>query len=569
MTRIRQLKSRGRFALALTVLVTASLALVGGGHSQDAAASGVAQLSLASIERYPRLPQPFYMRNWREVARKLDGFVFDYDAKGEFFPMIWRDTAQRNHPQDTWGIPSYLGDNRQRGESHESITAIGAVLGSSLVGIRKDTGRYNHVRELLNYENLDNGMGVVLNLTRTTTGSNWYDLFPGMMFTAVSSLYPDDEALAAATRRTASRWREAVTALRAISDPPKFDFTYFDFTTMKPVLKQWVEPDASAGLAWLQFMQHARFGDAAALEAVDACLRFLEALPEDRSPFYEVMLPYGALVAARMNAEHGRNYNVRKYLHWIFEGYNYARPAWNVTGERWGNYDVHGLMSGVSDTVRYAFAFNTFNLAGALVPMLRYDQRFARIFGRWMLNLANNSKAFYPYYLPADNQGTPEYRERYANVFAYEGLRAKWGLDEPFATADSRRFGWAKTDFGIYGSVYVGMLGAMVKPTNDPRIFGFDLNATDFNAPRAYPTTLYYNPYAQARTVRLEVGAQPRSLYDTVEQRFVAENVTGSVAVTLEPDRSRIIVVTPASPLERRDGRTLVDGVVVDYRSAR
>jgi hypothetical protein len=48
----------------------------------------------------------------------------------------------------------------------------------------------------------------------------------------------------------------------------------------------------------------------------------------------------------------------------------------------------------------YAFAMNTFEQIGALVPLVRYDSRFARAIGKWVLNAANASRLFYPNFLP-------------------------------------------------------------------------------------------------------------------------------------------------------------------------
>ena len=42
----------------------------------------------------------------------------------------------------------------------------------------------------------------------------------------------------------------------------------------------------------------------------------------------------------------------------------------------------------------YAFAMNTFYPASTYVPMVRYDQSYARAVGKWVLNIANNARYF-------------------------------------------------------------------------------------------------------------------------------------------------------------------------------
>ena len=78
-------------------------------------------------------------------------------------------------------------------------------------------------------------------------------------------------------------------------------------------------------------------------------------------------------------------------------------------------------------THAHAFAMNTFEWAGALVPLARYDARYARAIGKWMLNLASASRLFYPNALPADHQDNRAWADKYDPNYCitYEGLRRK------------------------------------------------------------------------------------------------------------------------------------------------
>ena len=82
---------------------------------------------------------------------------------------------------------------------------------------------------------------------------------------------------------------------------------------------------------------------------------------------------------------------------------------WGAIVGTWGGYDVDGLIGEVNGTNDYAFLMNTFEQVGALVPLVRYDDRFARAIGKWVLNAANAARLFYTNYLPDQNQDSEEW----------------------------------------------------------------------------------------------------------------------------------------------------------------
>jgi hypothetical protein len=227
---------------------------------------------------------------------------------------------------------------------------------------------------------------------------------------------------------------------------------------------------------------------------------------------------------------------------------------------------------------------NTFAQAGALVPLIRYDPRFAHAIGKWMLNLANAARLFYPRELPESHQSSAFWRGDPGGVIAYEGLRREWDGKSPYATGDPLVMKWGpETDLALYGSSYAGFLGGIVRTTNVEGILALDCLATDFFRAPAYPTYLVYNPHRSVREVRLPLGelqigdcrlqiagsrvsARRYDLYDAVSHRFVARGVSGTVRVRVPGDRAVVLVVTPAKGKLTRDGGKLaVDGVVVDY----
>ena len=228
----------------------------------------------------------------------------------------------------------------------------------------------------------------------------------------------------------------------------------------------------------------------------------------------------------------------------------------------------------MNDGGGYAFLMNTYVLGGTVVPLVRYDERYARAVGKWMLNAMNAARLFYPDELPADMQSCPGWKSDPPNVIAYEGLRRRGPKGQsPYACGDAVRFKWGNTDYGIYGSGFVGMFAGIINPPapgDDAMMPQLDLLACDFFRDKAYPSYLYYNPYDERREVTVAVGNSPVDVYDAVRNAYVARNVTGSAKVGLDGDSAAVLVLAPAGGKESFNGRkTLVDGVVIDYDNGR
>jgi hypothetical protein len=524
------------------------------------------QRSIPCVDLMSNIPAGFKLKDWRALARAYDRRIFDFKARGQFLPFVWLDDSRINIDGPTFGLPSYAGLPNATGDNHEGVNCMGAILGATVAGIDKSRQAHDYVSMCEAYFNKKNGSRLVLNnMDQPTGGSFWYEIWPGMVFDAIADRYPHLGRLDAILRETSLRWATAVRALTGPDGIPNFDHTAFDFNTMQPVDNgKWKEPDAAAGLAWMEYVAWIRSRDRRCLDSADACLRFLDA--RKPNPFYEVMMPYGALAAARANAELGRNYNVDKMLNWCF-GISDCRGGWGVMVGNWGGIDCSGLLGSVDDGGGYSFAMNTFATAGALVPLVRYDPRYARAIGKWMLHVASAARLFYADELPPDHQSSSFWTGDPECVIAYEGLRHDWQGLGPYATGDPIRLHWGpKTDRGLYGSSYVGLLGGIVGRTSDPKILALDCLATDFFHAPAYPTRLCYNPYTVAKRVALELGTHPRDLYDAVSRRFLARGVAGRACIRIPADRAVLVVAAPAGGrVTRRANRVLIDGVVVAY----
>jgi hypothetical protein len=337
-------------------------------------------------------------------------------------------------------LPAYVGGPREP----EAINFLAAVVSGSLIGLDMRNHR-GHDWVAMGANFYSQQEGVYVNRLGASTGKSfWYDVFPNVLFYQVNALYPNDAARDRQALSVARKWHEACVALGGGTDPrtlPNFDHTGFSLTTMQPTEAGWIEPEAAAGIAWLEYMGWVRFKDPRFKVAADWAIQSLEDRPADKSPLYEVLLPYGALAAARMNAETGSHYDVGKLVNQCFEprGRPQARPGWGVISDRWQNCDVHGLVGSTTDGNGYAFAMNTFEWAGAIVPIARYDTRYAHDVGKWILNLANAARLFYPNVHDARHQSSYAWSAAHdrKSAIAYEGIR-KWKRGAAVARADYR-----------------------------------------------------------------------------------------------------------------------------------
>jgi hypothetical protein len=113
----------------------------------------------------------------------------------------------------------------------------------------------------------------------------------------------------------------------------------------------------------------------------------------------------------------------------------------------------------------------------------------------------------------------------------------------------------------------VGIFGSIIRPTDVAGILQLDLLATDFFRDKAWPSFLYYNPYAEEKTIHLELGDTAVAIYNTITHTFVTRKAQGSYAVTLPARSSAVLVFTPVNGKEVLKLRKFwVDDVVVDHR---
>jgi hypothetical protein len=722
---------RHSFPSILRSLCVAGAMFGGGSSAYLAQAKDGGPGAIRRVEQMPNFPQPFSLRDWRQVTRDYLDFVFDFDKQGTHLPLVrWEDKSKTM----IW-MPAYVGSK----DGTESINYLAAIVSGSLVGLDMRTYRGHDWMALATnfYNSAD---GIFLDWPKGQSGSSfWYDVLPNVLFCQLAGLYPDEAGMQGRMLSVAERWYQACVALTGSVRPPalpNFDHTGFNLRTMRSFDNgERIEPEGGAGIAWLEYMAWQKSKDPRFLKAADWSIQSLERKSVDANPLYEVLLPYAALTAVRMNAELGRKYDVAKLVNWCFDPRPrpQARPNWGVITGSWSGLDVDGLVGSATDGGGYAFAMNTFQYVGTLAPLARYDSRYAHDIGKWILNAASAARLFYSNAHDPDHQSSYAWSSTYdpKSVIAYEGLR-KWKrssasvalgensdgtgkvlqgnfssthfyqedppqvevleetsvgnrarLDhvwefelpdcpERFLVVASERvdhghqsnyfrFSYAShpdgpysqafcvtnadaarvkelgsklrgklyvkaqsgdcspgqtacdqlrvdamaisyrsdigpyaqgdlivsfidlvknytvpivlyrpalvvTDLGLYGSAHVGNLGGLIKPTNIEKILRLDLLQTDYFHGPAYPTFLYYNPYPKTEEVAVDLGTEPKDVYDAVSKEFLLRAASGNAKIMISPDSARVVALAPAGKKLTREGtHVLIDGVIVDY----
>lgn len=546
----------------------------------------VGQVNIPRIELMPNAPNPYKILNWKQKAIDYDSYVFDFNRKLPPGPLIWIDNSQRNLTQPTFGLYTAIHDCRQgpnhnNGEFHESLNSLSAILGAGLVGIDKThQNGYNYVKMIQNYFNSKSGWNIMMNNTCPEVGKLgggygrdwWYDVFPNVLYYAVCDVFPHVDNANKIQRSIAEKFCKADSVLNG-----NYDYSYFDYGQMKGMVNQIpLEQDAAGGQAYVLYDAYQKYKDPRYLYHAESAIAALNAQKEN--PFYEILLPMGIYTAARLNAEQGTNYDVKKMINWVFDGCKNpkGRYGWGVIVSKWGNYDVSGLQGNIADDGGYAFLMNSIDMAWPLVPMVKYQPQFARAIGKWMLNNVNAARLFFPNEIADQNQWLPEMKNLTHSNVAYEGLKysdcygnpALKGI-HPVALGDGPK--WNKNNpkesmFSLYSTSPVGILGAIVDTTDVKMILRLNCNKTDFYANTTYPTYLYYNPYTASKNVTYHPLGKV-DIFDVISKQYVAKNITSDTQIEIPADQARLLVELPAGiKIEHKNSLLVANGITISYK---
>ena len=566
----------------IVLLLCISLSSCHTTQSTVAAIPAVKQESIQRITDMPNFPKPFKILDFNQLAKDYDAKVYDVNQTGKYWPLIWKDDSRKNFDQETFGIYTAMGDVRQgvehhKGIFHESLASIGSVMGASLVGIDKsDQNGKDYVGMLKNYYNSDTKWNIIMNNTSPEVAllgggyarDWWYDVYPNLMFYAVADFYPNEKDYSDIQRSVADKFYKADSTMAG-----DYHHSFFDYSTLEPK-DSWIckQEDVAAGHAYVLYSAYQKFKEPKYLKGAESSLQAL--LNQKDNRYYEILMPFGAYVAARLNAEEGRNYDYSKVLDWTFNGTPECRAGWGMLLDNWNGYDVSGLMGSTVDHGGFAFLMNTYDSMWPLVPMVRYDPRYANVVGKWMLNASNAIKFFYPYEIADEHQTIPEQKEYTKGVIAYEGLIKKSHLkkyeniEAPVAIGDGPNWIEGNPDvsqFSVYGSGHVGIAGAIIEKTNVPEILKLNCLATDFYRKEAYPTFLMYNPFDQEKTVAYQTKTTTNvDLYDAITHKVLLKNVSTAGEINIPGLSSRLIVEIPSgSRIVLKNGKYYANNIVV------
>jgi hypothetical protein len=537
------------------------------------------QISISKIDNMPDLPQPYLMRDWKDVAIKYDSLVFNLNLSGTYLPLIWTDYNGTNYSGQRFGLHSVVGTNSPT--SAEAINCIPAIVGATLAGIDKSNQNGdNWVEMCQEWFNKNNGLMVYKNHSDDQTSDDWwYETMPNIFFYQLYSLYPNTGDFNNQFISVADQFLKSVIIMGGSTTPwklPNMNYQGFDFSTMTPsALHEHNEPEAAGATAWILYNAYKVTGDSKYRVGAELAMEYLNSL--SANPSYELQLYYGVYLAARMNAEIGTNYNVTKMLNWCFTDDNIRN--WGVMNGKWGGYDVDGLIGEINSDINsggnYPFTMNTFEQIGTLVPMVRYNDRYANAIGKLILNAANAARLFYPGYLPSANQdaASKQWADQYdtGSYIAHESMhqyKPKNSSISPYATGDAVSGGWGQTNLALYGSSHVGILGGIIDTTNVTGILKLDLLKTDYFHDNAYPTYLFYNPNPTEESINLNVENGPKDIYETTANSFLANNVSGITQITIPSKSAIVIVEVPSGGVQSyNENKFLVNGTIVDYSS--
>jgi len=546
----------------------------------------VVQTSIVRIDQMPDIPQPLNIIDWRMKTMQFDSIIFNLNNKDSYGSLIWLDSSRRNINQVTFGLYTVLGDVRQgpkknNGEFHEALTSLSSLISTGLMGIDETNNHgFNFVKMVQNYFNSDTKWNIVMNNTNPTVAMAgggygrdwWYDVYPNVLYYAVAALYPKVKNTDFILQSVADQFYRADSVLNG-----NYSYSFFDYAQMKGMSSKvpW-QQDAAGGHAWVLYSAYQKFGDKRYLKAAKSATEAL--LNQKESRFYEILLPFGAYTAARLNAEQGTHYDVTKLLNWTFDGCQdkNARYGWGVIAEKWGDYDVDGLVGSITDGGGYGFFMNSVAMAWPLVPMVKYEPQYATAIGKYMLNAVNASRLFYPDQVDNAHQWLPEMKNITHGIIGYEGLRKMDDYGKPIlkgispvSIGDGPKWvtGQPKESmFSVYSTSIVGVFGAIVHKTDVDGILALDCNATDFYGVNKYPVFLYYNPYSEVKTVTYTSSASV-DLFDIISKKYMANGVDGQVSIVLPANQASLIVVLPAGTILRNDGTRITAGdVVIAYK---
>ena len=535
------------------------------------------QITIPRIELMPDIPPSFVLKDWKKVALDYDDFIFNLNSVGDHLPLAnINNSAGVNYPEiNHIRLDTYAGQ-KSHGNTAEAINIIPAIVGASLVG-RDKTLHYNinWVSKIKDFFNLKNGQNVYLNNYSAGTGNDWwYETMPNIFFYQLLTLYPNvDIDFHNQFNIVANRQLGVVYKLGGTINPwthPNMNYRAFNLLTGEPRAAGVHEPEAAGAIAWILYQAYKQTNNVEYRYGAELALDFLQ--NHKNNPSYEIQLPYGILTAAQMNAIEDTNYDIDKMLNWTFSSGIGTLRGWGCIAGNWSGYEMSGLIGEANDKGNdYAFSMNGFQHAAALVPLVKYDKRYAKAIAKWILNLANASRYFYRDGLPPENQCQQSYEWSVLfdenGCIPYESIKENYNNIKPYAMGDAVNGNWSATNLSLYSGSSIGYLAALINYSNVFGILQIDLNITDFRGNNKYPTYLYYNPHDVNHEIIINIGSESVDIYDVISETVLKTNVSGEVSFIIDANNVCMPVIYPSGMELETNGRILKikNGEIIDY----
>jgi len=555
------------------------------------------QITIPWVEKMPRLPRPLHVLDWKQTAADYYRVAFDPKATGANLPAVAVSDDGVN-----FGFSAYLNPGRNmRQAKGEAIVCLAGVAGAQLNGLDMRTYKgIDWVRSCKRW--FDDADGVYQDNPGQKGGVishviyGYWPLALGVMLTDLNREDLD-------YRRNLDRqFAFLLQMARDMGCPnhPNLKQGYDIAARQVTATRIDWNPGNASCLAWMLYAGYQWTGNVEYLECAKAALRWQLQNPGR----YEISHVMGPLVMARINAEQGENFD----LTWMMNNWfgDYTRlpgfvHEWAITHNTLLNGLTCDGLDGAwwrwpDDNGFYAFAMGSYQAPAWLLPVARYDQRYARSIARYALNAANSCRFFLGVDLDWDHQDHLDWRNSLPNgegfLFSYEGFRTEAHHADarhafrPYATGDpiagfSRKYNdanhaqyWAdkatfsrsSDNISLYMGHHIGFLGAIFNATEVPGIIAWDLTKTDYYRPKCYPSFLVYNPYDTEKTIQFDMGSAADDLYDAVAGKFIKRHLRGKQPLVIGSDQAMVLILVPAGGTVSLEGKKLkINGVVVDY----
>ncbi|MDD7984948.1 PA14 domain-containing protein [Lentisphaera marina] len=424
--------------------------------------------------------------------------------------------------------------------------------------------------------------------------SGIYGYWSSVYGVMLADLFPDDTDFMVQVKKSTQAFLKIAKGL-GCPDEANFDTLGFNFETNGPGGRN--EPMNRFGnspiVAWMNLLGYDLHKDPEMLACAESAMRYYE-LNAGRYELTHIMGPY---VASRLMVEHGKDFDLGKIYNAWFGGEQ--ERGWHITaGKEYKGVTVDGLDGAVWKNGNFlCFTMGSLNGPAWLLPALRYDPDYAVAVAKYSLNMAVSMRLMQGYKMDWNHQDHKDWKDLHDPDYLlfYEALGTSEFSDkrlyQPYATGDPIRLGWgtpkverkdylkqkkewfSKTsnNIGLYMGNHVGLLGAIVAKTDVDAILRWDCTKTEWLVKDSYPTFLYHNPHAEAKSVRIDLSDkidQPVDIYDTISGQFLISAFNGSEKLKLKANQAVVLVAVPqGAKLSRKGKHLLANNRVIDFKA--